>query len=45
MPANKELYAIDIAQISTFIKFKWGKDKGITEIAEVDKVDCATVQK
>ena len=45
MPANKELYDLDIAQISTFLKYKWAKDKSITEISEVEKVECATVQK
>jgi mono/diheme cytochrome c family protein len=45
MPANKELYAIDIAQISTYIKYKWADDKSITETADIEKVDCATVQK
>ncbi|MFS0488742.1 c-type cytochrome [Leadbetterella byssophila] len=41
MPANKELYDLDIAQISTFLKYRWAKDKTITETEDVSKIQCA----
>lgn len=39
MPANKELYAIDIAQIITYLNDRWGEGK-MTETEEVARVEC-----
>lgn len=40
MPANKELYNIDIAQLITYLNSRWGSTKTITETEEVAKVRC-----
>jgi mono/diheme cytochrome c family protein len=37
MPANKELQAIELAEITTYITNKWGNQKVITDIEEVKK--------
>lgn len=39
MPANPALYAIDIAQIITYLNDRWGGKK-ITETEEVARVQC-----
>lgn len=39
MPGNKDLYAIDIAQIITYLNERWG-DGGMTETEEVARVEC-----
>jgi mono/diheme cytochrome c family protein len=40
MPANNELYDIDIAQIITFMNDSWSDKKQITETEEVRKAVC-----
>ena len=40
MPANKELYDIDIAQIITFMNDSWSDKTQITEIEEVRSAGC-----
>jgi len=39
MPGNKDLYAIDIAQIITYLNERWGEKK-MTETEEVARVGC-----
>ncbi len=39
MPANSQLYALDVAQIITFLNERWG-DGSMTETEEVEKVKC-----
>ena len=39
MPGNKDLYAIDIAQIITYLNDRWGEGK-MTETEEVAKIEC-----
>ena len=38
MPPNTQLYALDIAEITSYIYIKWGNEKKITEGKEVEKV-------
>lgn len=38
MPPNAQLYALDIAEITSYIYIKWGKEKKITEGKDVEKV-------
>ena len=38
MPPNAQLYALDIAEITSYIYIKWGNEKKITEGKEVEKV-------
>jgi cytochrome c551 len=41
MPRNNQLYDLDIAQLTTYIYDKWGKDKkSITETDEVKLANC-----
>lgn len=39
MPGNKELYALDIAQIITYLTDRWGEKK-MTHTEEVAQVEC-----
>jgi mono/diheme cytochrome c family protein len=38
MPSNYQLYAIDIAEISTYIYNRWGQEKVYTDVKEVEKI-------
>jgi mono/diheme cytochrome c family protein len=40
MPKNKELFDLDIAQITTYIYSKWGEEKVITEVDSVKYIKC-----
>ncbi len=40
MPANKNLYNLDIAQVITFMNAKWGKTQKLVDTDEVAKVVC-----
>jgi mono/diheme cytochrome c family protein len=44
MPANKQLYELDIAELTTYIYDKWGNSKEITEVSSVKKTlgECKT---
>lgn len=44
MPANNDLYAIDIAQIITYLNERWGEKK-MTETEEVAKIACGESEK
>lgn len=37
MPANKQLYQLDIAELTTYIYNKWGNSKEITDVNTVKK--------
>jgi cytochrome c551 len=38
MPPNDQLYALDIAEITSYIYMKWGNEKTITEGKDVEKI-------
>ncbi|WP_026996978.1 c-type cytochrome [Flectobacillus major] len=38
MPANKQLHAIDVAEITTFIYNEWGGEKIITDVKATKKI-------
>ena len=38
MPPNKELRALEIAEIMTYITNSWGNEKGMTSSKEVEKI-------
>jgi cytochrome c551 len=38
MPANNQLYAIDIAEIATYVYNKWGNEKTRTDVKDVELV-------
>lgn len=40
MPANKELYDLDIAQIITYMRDKWTNSRTLTETQEIAKINC-----
>lgn len=44
MPGNKQLYELDIAELTTYIYTKWGNSKKITEVSSVKKTlgECKT---